>query len=513
MTGKFIMIGLAIWVFLTPYTVGASPDGQSEGGGLFQLIVKPGERLYAKDSNELIGWQIGSLKIVPLTIGLEVFGLYMNGSPVNFKVAQDGVLEVQLPRESTSNYLIEIRYLLGGKSVIESIEADEFEFIPLCSPNKDCVPVQVKRRKLRQPSNKEDFVSTNYKPILAKAGKSFYIFSFSTKKSELQDKLIENIYANRFSSFSEYPAPLIFNETLHGREAYPFLASDQSIYITSHILGNDLNNSKGYAYSNVYMSRDNGTSWKVKPIDFGISTSTTRNFIELSDGAQLLGVSDSSGNSYTYKLDAGGELPDEIRSFKFNGFPENYPERPFEEGVFYKILGKYYVILRVNNKYYPAKNGVCSNLNDQSDRLVEYEINVKTLEANFVGDVTPCGVMYPHIEKLSATQSIFTYTVRVNDALNTPLGVRAVVVSNDRPISKQNVITLPTYVIDANTPKGIASGGGYGNTILFNGKLITSYSYRDSDLKTYSEYVIWDIPDLPDQNTSSKACQGGKCSK
>jgi len=52
-------------------------------------------------------------------------------------------------------------------------------------------------------------------------------------------------------------------------------------------------------------------------------------------------------------------------------------------------------------------------------------------------------------------------------------------------------------VLEAKTPWGMPSGGGFGNTVqLEDGMLATAYSYRDGEEKTHVEVMRWWLPEM-----------------
>ena len=74
-----------------------------------------------------------------------------------------------------------------------------------------------------------------------------------------------------------------------------------------------------------------------------------------------------------------------------------------------------------------------------------------------------------------------------------PLGIQAIInydQGDTWDFEKDRII------VASKTPKGMSSGGGYGNTIqIADGTLVTSYSYRGKDGNTYLEVVRWRLPD------------------
>jgi hypothetical protein len=99
--------------------------------------------------------------------------------------------------------------------------------------------------------------------------------------------------------------------------------------------------------------------------------------------------------------------------------------------------------------------------------------------------------MYPAILRLQDGRLLLTFTVR---ALHRPLGVRAVV-GREAADGFAFDPTRDRLVLDARTPPGVYSGGGFGRTVqLDDGMLVTSYSWRDAQFVVHSEVVRWRLP-------------------
>ena len=104
---------------------------------------------------------------------------------------------------------------------------------------------------------------------------------------------------------------------------------------------------------------------------------------------------------------------------------------------------------------------------------------------------TTYGEMYPSLLHLSATNVLFTYTVR---ALQPQLGVQAVLGTATRTSYALN-FKSDILLLDEETPANQPSGGGFGNTVrAADGTLVTAYSYRGSDSNTHVQVVRWKLP-------------------
>jgi len=99
--------------------------------------------------------------------------------------------------------------------------------------------------------------------------------------------------------------------------------------------------------------------------------------------------------------------------------------------------------------------------------------------------------MFPSILRLKNGHLLLTFTVR---ALKRPLGVQAVLGKETEDGGFLFDFEHDRIIIDAKTPDNQSNGGGYGNTIeLEDSSLVTSYSYRGADGRTYMEVVRWKL--------------------
>ena len=100
--------------------------------------------------------------------------------------------------------------------------------------------------------------------------------------------------------------------------------------------------------------------------------------------------------------------------------------------------------------------------------------------------------MYPSLVRLGGGRLLLTFTVR---AAHPPLGVHALL-GEERSDGFVFDFGRDRLVLDAKTPLGKPSGGGFGPTIeLGDGTLVTAHSYRGADDKTHLEVVRWRLPE------------------
>ena len=100
------------------------------------------------------------------------------------------------------------------------------------------------------------------------------------------------------------------------------------------------------------------------------------------------------------------------------------------------------------------------------------------------------GEMYPRFTKLADGRLMLTFTVRSGSTDGNPPGVRAILSNDDGDTWDFRHDRL----VISYENKG-ASGGGFGNTVQNpDGSLVSVYSYRKPDGKTYIETVRWELP-------------------
>ena len=99
--------------------------------------------------------------------------------------------------------------------------------------------------------------------------------------------------------------------------------------------------------------------------------------------------------------------------------------------------------------------------------------------------------MYPRFLQLDDKRILLTFTVRSNSTDGHPLGLRAVISYDEgRTWDFKHDRMVLSLVNHAH------SGGGFGNTIqLKDETLVSIYSYRAEDEKTYIETVRWRLPE------------------
>ena len=82
-----------------------------------------------------------------------------------------------------------------------------------------------------------------------------------------------------------------------GREPALSVTKEGTVFITAHLLAQDVRNKNGYTHSYLHRSLDGGRTWtttRVEPEEFRPRTTglTTRNVLQLADGSLVLAVSE-----------------------------------------------------------------------------------------------------------------------------------------------------------------------------------------------------------------------------
>ena len=290
---------------------------------------------------------------------------------------------------------------------------------------------------------------------------------------------------------------------LLGREPYFSLLGDGTLFITTHLLEQDVRNRDGYVHSYVHRSTDEGKTWGTVRIGAedvpGVPpktwTHTSRNILELRDGSLILGVSAGSSTDYLWRSKDKGQTWDKSLACKVEGFDVKKQGFPwFAETVFWESAnGDLLAIARCFSGALPAlTQSEIPTGGDQFERMALFRSrdggSTWTLEPELGNDY---GEHYQAVLKLQDKRLLFTFTVR---SLRPPLGVHAIL-GLEKPGGFQWNFRRDRLILDEKTPKEQPSGGGFGNTVqLQDGTLVTSYTYRDAEGKTHAEVVRWRLP-------------------
>jgi hypothetical protein len=286
---------------------------------------------------------------------------------------------------------------------------------------------------------------------------------------------------------------------LLGREPYLTILKDGTIFITVHLLANDVRNKDGYTYSFIHRSGDGGKTWTTTPVGpegFGApaETQVTRNVLELADGTLVFGVSDNKNVSYLWRSRDRGRTWDKSPRAEALEFESKY--HFFGEAqIFQHKTGKLISLVRVDSTEFPIPGqqlgAWMEGFNDNQDHLLLYESTDRGKTFRRLKHFTEYGEIYPSIIRLEDGRLLMTFTVR---SMKPPLGVHAVL-GRETADGIEFDFDRDRFVIDAKTPKDKPSGGGFGRTVqLADGTLVTSLSWRGADGETRLEVVRWKLP-------------------
>ncbi len=287
---------------------------------------------------------------------------------------------------------------------------------------------------------------------------------------------------------------------LPGREPYLSISSNGTLFITAHLLSQEVRNQDGYTYSLIHRSVDAGYSWtttRLEAIEFRSNTISlgSRNILELHDGSLMVGVSEHAPNSRSSiwrSLDDGKSWSIKYPAH-FDHVPLDYPYTLLGEAHFWQAdSGKIYAILRVGaNNSWPLTGSTDPGNNDQSERMIIYATTDHGKTWQKVRDLGTYGQMYMSMIRLQNTRLLLTFTQR---ALDPQLGIRAVIGTQDHD-SFHFDLTQDILLLETKTPPGRSSGGGFGPTVqLDDTTLITPYTYRDKNNIKHAELVRWKLP-------------------
>jgi len=285
---------------------------------------------------------------------------------------------------------------------------------------------------------------------------------------------------------------------LLGREPYLTVLPDGTIFITGHLLKQDIRNEWGYTCGFLHRSTDGGKSWDslrvesegIKP---GASNHTTRNVLRLADGTLLLGVDyDGGGGPYLmWNSKDNGKTWDKTQHCEPRDFRSVYGFFGGETWLRQAKSRKIWALVRVDSNELPIKDRPIKAGNDQADHFILFSSTDEGKTFDRIRDFGDYGEMYMSLLRLRDQRLLLTFTVR---DLNPPLGVRALLGTefDDR---FEFDFAHDRLMLDTRTPVGKYQGGGFGPTVqLDDGTLVTSYSYRGEDDKTHLEVVRWKAP-------------------
>lgn len=287
------------------------------------------------------------------------------------------------------------------------------------------------------------------------------------------------------------PEPL----DLLGREPYLTVLADGTLFMTGHLLPQDVRNTLGYTHGFIHRSDDGGRTWQslriasedVRP---GAANHSTRNVLELADGTLLVGVDYGGGPYFIWRSVDRGKTWDRTQRCVPLGFKSRFGFFGGETWLWRTRSGKILALVRVDSNEIPIEGRPTVGKDDQDDHFVLYESADTGRTFRRVRDLGDYGEMYMSILRLQDKRLLLTFTVR---SRNPPLGVRALPgVETDDDVLFD--FAHDRIMLDVKTGSRF-QGGGFGPTTqLADGTLVTSYSYRGEDDKTHVEVVRWHLP-------------------
>lgn len=288
---------------------------------------------------------------------------------------------------------------------------------------------------------------------------------------------------------------------LLGREPYLTVLPDGTIFITGHLLAQDVRNTWGYTCGFLHRSTDGGKSWESlrvesESIKLQASNHTTRNVLQLADGTLLIGVDyDGGGGPYLmWRSKDNGRTWDRTAPCQPRDFQSIYGFFGGESWLWQSKSGKIWALVRVDSNELPIRDRPITAKNDQADHFILFSSTDEGTTFDRDRDFGDYGEMYMSLLRLRDQRLLLTFTVR---DLHPPLGVRALL-GTEKDDGFEFDFKHDRLMLDTRTPVGRYQGGGFGPTVqLDDNTLVTSYSWRGDDDRTHLEVVRWKPPSSP----------------
>ena len=339
----------------------------------------------------------------------------------------------------------------------------------------------------------------HYKPCIARLPSGELLLTAFHPEEREDKKVLEQTLLFRSSDGGRtWSAPAKLD--LLGREPYLTVLKNGTVFITGHLLAQDLRNKWGYTTGFVHRSTDGGRTWQSTRVESEeikpkASNHTTRNVLETADGTLLLGVDyDGGGGPYfIWRSTDGGATWDKSQRCEPRDFKSQYGFFGGETWLWQARSGKVWALVRVDSNELPIKNRPIQAGNDQADHFILFSSTDSGRTFDRIRDFGDYGEMYMSLLRLQDKRLLLTFTVR---DLKPPLGVRALI-GTETDDGFDVDFGHDRIMLDTRTPIGKFQGGGFGPTVqLTDGTLVTSYSYRGDDEKTHLEVVRWKGPSL-----------------
>ncbi|MBI3411538.1 MAG: exo-alpha-sialidase [Planctomycetes bacterium] len=215
-----------------------------------------------------------------------------------------------------------------------------------------------------------------------------------------------------------------------GREPYFSVLQDGTLFMTGHLLANDVRNKYGYTHGYLHRSTDAGKSWdSIRITSEGVkpkaSNHSTRNVLQLKDGTLLLGIDYDGGDGpfLLWRSKDNGKTWDKTSKCQPKDFKSQYGFFGGETWLWQAKSGKIWALVRVDSNELPIKDRPIKAGNDQADHFMLFSSADEGKTFDRIRDFGDYGEMYMSILRLQDKRLLLTFTVR---DLKPPLGVRAI---------------------------------------------------------------------------------------
>jgi hypothetical protein len=337
----------------------------------------------------------------------------------------------------------------------------------------------------------------DYKPCVAQLpGGELLLTCFHQHPRDGKRVLEQNLLFRSQDGGSTWTGPEKLD--LPGREPYLTVLRDGTVFLTGHLLANDVRNQWGYTCGFLHRSTDRGRTWQTTRIESEdikpkAGNHTSRNVLEMSDGTLLLGVDYDGGGGpyYVWRSRDHGETWERNLSCEPRRLRSVYGFFGGETWLWQARSGKVWALVRVDSNEFPIAGRPIKAGNDQSDHFILYASADQGRSFERVRDFGDYGEMYMSLLRLNDRRLLLTFTVR---DLKPPLGVRALL-GRETDDGFEFDFAHDRLMLDTSTPIGKQQGGGFGPTVqLADATLVTSDSYRGHDDKTHVEVMRWKVP-------------------